>query len=124
MQVHSQNMDAQCRKTQQKTTLEEAETYIKAAVRIRWTMQHPPFRAHDQYPHTLNREEKTIIFRLKMGHNRLRKLMHTKFKIGETPICHCGQGPQSAEHDYLTGVSKLSLPKKFVRAHHPHRKSI
>ncbi|GFN88793.1 hypothetical protein PoB_001529900 [Plakobranchus ocellatus] len=49
---------------------------------------------------TLNREEQTIIFCLRTGQNRayrLRKHMYTKLKIGETPICQCEQGPQSAE---------------------------
>ncbi|GFN75743.1 hypothetical protein PoB_000224900 [Plakobranchus ocellatus] len=52
---------------------------------------------NDRY-HTLNREEQTINFWLRTGHNRLQKHIYTKLKIGETPVCQCRQGHQSAEH--------------------------
>ena len=46
----------------------------------------------------LNREGQTIIFRLRSGHNRLKQYMHTKFKIGTSPYCPCGNIAQTAEH--------------------------
>ncbi|GFN94687.1 hypothetical protein PoB_002119300 [Plakobranchus ocellatus] len=36
------------------TTIEEAKRYDKAAVRTRWTKQHPSFNAHGQY-HTMKK---------------------------------------------------------------------
>ncbi|GFO08720.1 hypothetical protein PoB_003522500 [Plakobranchus ocellatus] len=84
------------------TTFGEMKTCIKAAVRTRWIKQHPSFSALDLY-HSLNRVKQTTIFWLRTEHNRLRKYMYTKLKIGETPICQCGQGPQSGEH-----ISKTS----------------
>ncbi|GFO13265.1 hypothetical protein PoB_003977000 [Plakobranchus ocellatus] len=63
-QTHSQNREAQCHKTE--TTLVKAKTYTKASVRTRSTKPHPSFRAHDQY-HTLNKEEESIIVRVRTG---------------------------------------------------------
>ncbi|GFO13199.1 hypothetical protein PoB_003970400 [Plakobranchus ocellatus] len=57
---------------------------------------------------SLNREEQTIIFRLRTGHNRLRKHKYIKLKIGESPICQCGQGSQSAEHILQQTCSNLA----------------
>ncbi|GFO06460.1 hypothetical protein PoB_003296500 [Plakobranchus ocellatus] len=106
------------------TTLGKMKTRIKAAVRTRWIKYHPFFSAYDQY-HTLNRVKQTTIFWLRTGHNRLRKHMYTKLKIGETPICQRGQGLQSPEHN-LRDLSKPSHPQAPVlaRAHHPDRKSV
>ena len=43
-------------------------------------------------------KDQTIIFHLRSGHNRLKKHMHTKFKIGTSPKCPCGNIAQTAEH--------------------------
>jgi hypothetical protein len=46
----------------------------------------------------MTRQEQVVIFRLRTGHNRLRGHMYTKFKIGNSAMCTCGQAPQTAEH--------------------------
>ena len=51
----------------------------------------------DEY-HSLSRPEQIIILRLRTGHNRLRDHLYTKFKIGNSAMCTCGQAPQTAEH--------------------------
>ncbi|GFO47279.1 hypothetical protein PoB_007378400 [Plakobranchus ocellatus] len=94
------------------TTLEEAKTNIKAEVRTKWIKQHPSFSIHDQYL-SLNREEQTIIFQFIARHNRLRKHMYTKLKIGKASICPCGQGPQSAEDILQTSPNVATLRHSF-----------
>jgi ribonuclease HI len=54
-------------------------------------------RTQDDYQ-ILNRPEQVIIMRLRTGHNRLRSHMYTKFKIGDSAICTCGQAPQTTGH--------------------------
>ena len=57
----------------------------------------PNYSKTDAY-YRLNREGQTIIFCLCSGHNRLKKHMHTKLKIGTSPNCTCGNIAQTAEH--------------------------
>ena len=57
----------------------------------------PPSPAEDDY-HRLCRSEQIIILRLRTGHNRLRSHMYTKFKIGNTAMCTCGQASQTTKH--------------------------
>ena len=78
-------------------SLEESKTQIRTAIYQRWIENHPNYSKTDAY-HRLNREGQTIIFRLRSGHNRLKKHMHTKFKIGTSPNCPCGNIAQTAEH--------------------------
>ena len=61
------------------------------------TCRRPPTIPHDDY-HLLDRAEQVTIFRLRTGHNRLRAHMFSKFKIGDSALCICGQAPQTAEH--------------------------
>ena len=61
------------------------------------TIRRPSTTSRDDY-HLLNRQEQVTIFRLRTGHNRLRNHMFSKFKIGETALCTCGQEPQTTEH--------------------------
>jgi hypothetical protein len=42
--------------------------------------------------------EQVVIMRLRTGQNRLRSHMYTKFKIGTSATCTCGQAPQTAGH--------------------------
>ena len=78
-------------------SLEESKTQIRTAIYQRWIENHPNYSKTDAY-HRLNREGQTIIFRHRSGHNRLNKHMHTKFKIGTSPNCPCGNIAQTAEH--------------------------
>ena len=78
-------------------SLEESKTQIRTAIYQRWIENHPNYSKTDAY-YRLNREGQTIIFRLCSGHNRLKKHMHTKFKIGTSPNCPCGNIAQTAEH--------------------------
>ena len=78
-------------------SLEESKTQIRTAIYQRWIENHPNYSKTDAY-YRLNREGQTIIFRFRSGHNRLKKHMHTKFKIGTSPYCPCGNIAQTAEH--------------------------
>ena len=78
-------------------SLEESKTQIRTAIYQRWIENHPNYSKTDAH-HRLNREGQTIIFRLRSGHNRLNKHMHTKFKIGTSPNCPCRNIAQTAEH--------------------------
>ena len=79
------------------TDLSEAKTLTKAAIRKKWMSSHPDYNKNDPYYH-LQRAEQVIVFRLRNNHNRLRQHMHTKLKIGDTPLCQCGQGPENSHH--------------------------
>ncbi|CAG5134764.1 unnamed protein product [Candidula unifasciata] len=65
--------------------------------RIIKSIRKPPAPAQDDY-FIMDRPEQVIIFRLRTGHNRLRNHMYTKFKIGVSAMCTCGNVPQTAEH--------------------------
>ena len=70
-------------------SLEESKTQIRTAIYPRWIENHPNYSKTYAY-HRRNREGQTIIFRLRSGHNRLKKHMYAKFKIGTSPNCPCG----------------------------------
>ena len=78
-------------------SLAEVKTQIKAEIQTRWLKNHPQFSNNDPF-HNLHRDEQTILFRLRTGHNRLKKHMHSKFKIGDSPNCPCGPSLQTTEH--------------------------
>ena len=61
------------------------------------SIRKPQTPTQDDY-HIMNRSEQVVILRLRMGHNRLCSHMNTKFKIGNTAMCTCGQEAQSAKH--------------------------
>ena len=69
----------------------------RAAIYQRWIENHPNYSKTDAY-YRLNREGQTIIIRLFSGHNRLKRHMHTKLKIGTSPNYPCGNIAQTAEH--------------------------
>ena len=77
--------------------LSESKTIIKSAIRNRWKKSHPNHNRRDPY-YTLTRADQVMIFRLRCGHNRLKLHMNTKFKVGESGMCECGQGPEDANH--------------------------
>ena len=68
---------------------EEKKTLIKAALRS------PP-NTKDPY-HFLEREQQTMIMRLRTGHCRLRSHLHRKFKLSPSPNCSCGD-EETPEH--------------------------
>ena len=59
--------------------------------------EHPIHHKNDPY-HRLSRQEQVIIFRLVTNHNRLRHDMYSKFKVGLTNQCTCGNEPEAADH--------------------------
>jgi ribonuclease HI len=61
------------------------------------SIRKPQSQTQDDY-HNMNRSEQVVIMRLRTGHNRLRSHMYTKFKIGTSATCTCGQAPQTAGH--------------------------
>ena len=48
--------------------------------------------------HLLTRPEQVTIFRLRTGHNRLNKHLHSKLKAVPSPMCPCGEAEQDASH--------------------------
>ena len=59
------------------------------------------------------KENESLIFRLRSTHNRLRHHMYTKFRIGESPKCSCGTEDQTTRH-ILWSCSLLNdLRKQF-----------
>ena len=46
----------------------------------------------------LSRQDQVIIFRLRTEHNRLNKHMHHKLRIATSPLCPCGEAPQTGKH--------------------------
>ena len=76
---------------------DEAKTIVKENQRRRWLQQHPDYNNRDSY-YQLSREDQVIMVRLRTGHSRLRHRMFTKFRIGESAVCHCGTSPMTVEH--------------------------
>ena len=70
----------------------EEKAIIKALFKKKWKQQHPNSNPSDCYQ-KLNRPDQVILFRLRTGHNRLRK-----FKIGESEKCPCGAAVMNTEH--------------------------
>ena len=70
-------------------SLKEMNTIIKSLYKT-------PLKP-DAY-HQLSRLEQVIIFRLRTGHNRLNKHLHTKLKVVPSPMCSCGQSEQDTTH--------------------------
>ena len=56
----------------------------------------PP--AHKDSLHLLTRPEQVTIFRLRTGHNRLKKHLHIKLKVVPSPLCPCGEAEQDTHH--------------------------
>ena len=83
--------------TDEATTYEEEKTLIKRKLQEEWTKRHPNENKKDPY-YLLTRREQVIIFRLRTGHNKLRHHLYTKFRIGETDKCPCGDHIQNTEH--------------------------
>jgi ribonuclease HI len=76
---------------------EEAKTLIKGHYNAQWKEHHPKYSANDGY-YQLSRRDQVILLRLRTGHNKMRHHLFTKFKIGNTGLCHCGLANMTAEH--------------------------
>ena len=48
--------------------------------------------------HLLTRPEQVTIFRLRTGHNRLNKHLHTKLRVVPSPMRPCGEAEQDMHH--------------------------
>jgi hypothetical protein len=70
------------------------DTYHLKKKMIR-SIRKPLVPVQDDYQ-IMTRKEQVVIFRLRTGHNRLREHMYTKFKMGNSVMCTCGQAPQTA----------------------------
>ena len=78
-------------------TFPEIKTITKATIKQRWRDNHPDHNRQDPY-HLLGRSQQVTIFRLRVGHNKLRDHMH-KLKATESAQCrHCHQSPETAHH--------------------------
>ena len=71
-------------------------TYHQKKMMIK-SIRKPQIPTQDDY-YNMSRLEQVVILRLRTGHNRLRSHMYTKFKIGNSAMCTCGQAHQTAEH--------------------------
>ena len=76
------------------------------------SIRKPSGPTRDDY-HLLDRNEQVIIFRLRTGHNRLRGHMFTRFKIGNTALCQCGQEPQTVEHILQNCINLSALRLEY-----------
>ena len=83
--------------TNTEVSYEEIKTIIKSQQRKKWKESHPGHSKEDPY-YQLGRGEQVKIFRLRTGHNRLRHHLHSKFKIGNTGQCPCGEALMTTEH--------------------------
>lgn len=77
--------------------LSEAKMIIRTTINNRWHTKHPKHQPSDPYHH-LTRKDQITIFRLRTGHNFLKKHMFNKFKLGGTASCSCAQEEEDAEH--------------------------
>ena len=73
---------------------------------------HRPIQLRDGYQ-GLSRPEQVCIFRLRTGHNRLNKHMHSRFRLVESPGCPCGAAEQTEEHILQHCPTYGNLRKKF-----------
>ncbi|KAK7090433.1 hypothetical protein V1264_010230 [Littorina saxatilis] len=64
---------------------------VKSVMRIRTPAQKDSL-------HLLTRPEQVTIFRLRTGHNRLNKHLHSKLKVVPSPMCPCGEAEQDTHH--------------------------
>ena len=48
--------------------------------------------------HLLTRPEQVTIFRLRTGHNRMNKHLHSKLRVVPSPMCPCGEAEQDTHH--------------------------
>ena len=83
--------------TDKATSYEEEKTLIKRKMQEEWNKMHPSKNKTDPY-YQLTRREQVIVFRLRTGHNKLRRHLYNKFKIGDTDMCPCGEDIQDTEH--------------------------
>ena len=79
------------------TSYGEEKTHIKRRMKKEWANFHPNHNTKDPY-YQLTRREQVTIFRLRTGHNRLKRHLHHKFRIGETDQCPCGTDVQDTNH--------------------------
>ena len=70
-------------------TYDEVKTILKSL--------HAQPRPNDNY-FNLSRPDQVTIFRLRTGHNRLRKHMCQRFGLTSTPLCSCNMEEQDAAH--------------------------
>ena len=71
--------------------------FIFNCLNNKWEESHPEYNKQDGV-HCLNRRGQTTIFRPRTGHNRLKYHSHKIFKVGETDLCSCGQGAETAQN--------------------------
>ena len=79
------------------TSYGEEKTHIKRRMKKEWATLHPNHNTKDPY-YQLTRREQVTIFRLRTGHNRLKRHLHHKFRIGETDQCPCETDVQDTNH--------------------------
>ena len=73
----------------------EAKTLIQRQFHQKWTEAHPS--PSDDGIKNLQRQQQTILFRLRTGHCRLRYHMY-RLGLCHSPDCPCETGPQTPEH--------------------------
>ena len=79
------------------TCYTDEKTIIKTLSKKKWNQQHPNSN-HSDSLHKLNRPEQVILFRPRIGHNRLNGHMYSKIKAGESEMCPSNAAIMIAEH--------------------------
>ena len=77
-------------------TYREAKTIIHNRYQSQWKRRMGADSGVDEI-HQLQRNQQTILFRLRTGHCRLLCHLH-RLKIAHTDECPCGTGPQTPQH--------------------------
>nr|KAG5696480.1 hypothetical protein BaRGS_016519 [Batillaria attramentaria] len=90
---------------------DEIKTIIKVHQGMKWRLQHPKYNPEDGY-HLLGRREQVKLFRLRTGHNRMCH-MHTKFGIGQSGECPCGEGPMTTDHILQDCTTHAASRRKY-----------
>ncbi|GFR82865.1 hypothetical protein ElyMa_004109200 [Elysia marginata] len=62
-----------------------------------WKTRRPRHLRQDGL-HQMDRTGQTTLFRLRIGHNRLKTNLYKTYNIGHTDLCSCGEASEKEEH--------------------------
>ncbi|KAK7100641.1 hypothetical protein V1264_023558 [Littorina saxatilis] len=78
-------------------TYGETKTLVRSKFRADWVAQNGGYRADQDPIRKLERNQQTLIFRLRTGHCGLRAPLK-RIRITDTTLCECGQADQTPSH--------------------------
>jgi len=97
---------------QHSTTYQEMKTLLHSRFRADWSQHNAGYQAHLDPIRRLDRQQQTVIFRLRTGHCRLRSHLK-KIGVSETALCECGLADQTPQH-ILQDCPSLSTARQQV----------